>query len=342
MSEKYLICDFNNSYVREPVIRKMNNGTLICLLLTGGPYEPHNENVTKITKSYDNGKTWTKPEVLFSHPSRAAWSTELFVEDERSTIFLQTYNADSYYHELQSYASYSCDNGESWSEPISLPNGLNGVSIRQGITLSNSEHLFPLYYGEVRKDWKWENSKNNNKNIDHDNFVFCCGVALSKDKGKTFERYGYIKSKKCLWEPNCVELEPGHIIMFMRSNNSAFLGISHSFDYGRTWSEFKETSIPNPNTKVTLVKVKNLILLINNFNDKMGMNNRNHLQIHLSDDLCNTWKKVIKLEDDEECYFYPHAFYDETEKMLYVAYENAKQCYLKKITLEELSIKETR
>ena len=146
--EKNLVCDFKESYGREPIIRKTKNGTLICVCLSGGNWDPENENVVEIMKSYDNGKTWSKPEILFSHHSRGVWASEMFVDDEKVVLFIQTYNAECYYRELQSFYSISKDDGTTWSEPKSLPSGLNGVSIRQGIIMSNGNYLFPLYYGE--------------------------------------------------------------------------------------------------------------------------------------------------------------------------------------------------
>ena len=71
--ERYLIADFSKyafsgkKYGREPVIAVMPNGTLVCVMLTGGPTEPHNDNVAVISKSYDSGKMWDKLKLLFRH-----------------------------------------------------------------------------------------------------------------------------------------------------------------------------------------------------------------------------------------------------------------------------------
>ena len=328
--EKYLIYDFKDDYGREPIIRKTKNGVLLCVCLSGGTWDPQNANVVKIQRSYDDGKSWSEPQILFSHHSRGVWASEMFLYEDKIMLAIQTYNAECYYRELQSFYSISTDDGESWSEPLSYPNGINGISIRQGIKLSNNNFLFPMYYGEVVNNFDWEYVKDW-----HDNLNFCCGVAITEDKGQTFQRYGYIKSEKCLWEPNCIEVEEGHIIMYMRNNNAPYLGISHSYDYGKSWTEFKQTDIPNPNTKVTLVKANDLILLISNFNNVMGFKNRTHLQIWISKDGENFYK-TIKLEEDEKQFFYPHAFFDEEKQLLYVAYENSKQFWLQKIPFKEL------
>ena len=79
----------------------------------------------------------------------------------------------------------SVDDGKTWSEPVSLPNGINGVSVRQGIVLSNNNYLFPIYYGEVVNSFDWKNVTNWD-----DCFKFCCGVMISDDELKSYKRYG--------------------------------------------------------------------------------------------------------------------------------------------------------
>ena len=74
--------DTQGQFAREPVLRRMADGSLVCLFLTGGPTEPHNDNHVVISRSLDDGCTWSVPEPLFSHRGRAVWATELFVPPE--------------------------------------------------------------------------------------------------------------------------------------------------------------------------------------------------------------------------------------------------------------------
>lgn len=329
--QRYLIHEFQ-TYAREPILRRMPDGSLICLFLTGGPTEPHNENVAMASRSYDGGQTWTQPEVLFSHARRGVWCTELFAECDPPFIAVHTYNAESWYRELQTFISYSFDGGETWQEPSSFPCGLNGVSLRQGIVLSSGEWLFPLYRQEVRTGFDWPEDILTTKP------GFLCGVAVSSDEGMSFQRYGALRSDEGvpLWEPNCAELENGHIVMLMRAQK--YLYVSESFDYGRTWSDPRETRIPNANTKLTLLKVRGQILLISNFAADPSWEGRTHLEIWISDDFMRTWKKKLPIMPPEERWFYPHAFADEWENMLYVACENGKRHELIKIPFDELGL----
>ncbi|MBE6767347.1 MAG: exo-alpha-sialidase [Ruminococcaceae bacterium] len=325
--EKYQIARYD-TYAREPIIRKTKDGTLICLSLSGGEREPDNQNVVLITKSYDNGRTWSKPEILFSHQKRGCWATELFCDGMRDFAVVHTYNAATWYKELQTFHAFCDESGEHWTEPVTM-RGITNCSVRQGITMSNGEILFPVYWQETRSGFAYKSDFD----IDGAKYPFVSGVAISADHGETFGRYGYIASDVSLWEPNAVEVEDGHIILYCRTCQG-YLCISESFDYGRNWSAGRLSDIPNADTKVTVLKVNGHILMINNFNT---FPERNNLCIYKSED-GKTFEKIVNVEEPSARFFYPHAFADEREHVLYVAYENTKEHWLKTYTFEELGV----
>lgn len=330
--EKYTIASFE-TYAREPILRRMRDGSLICTFLTGGATEPHNDNVVAISRSEDDGVTWSEPKVLFSHNNRGCWCTEVFADCEMPFAVIQTYNAPSFYRELQTFCAFCDKSGNNWSEPVSFRGTINGCSVRQGIRLSNGDILFPVYWQEVIRNFDWPDKENC---LDNQSWPFVSGVAISHNNGISYTRYGDIRADVSLWEPNAVEVEDGHIIMYCRSNQSE-LFISESFDYGKTWSKPALSGIPNPDTKVTILKVRGQILMINNFGRKVGWDNRFNLCIYKSKDGKN-FEKVVPVDDENERFFYPHAFADDEKEKLYVAYENAKDHWLKIFTYEELGI----
>lgn len=328
--EKYSIATFE-TYAREPVLRRMKDGSLVCTFLTGGKEEPTNDNVIAISRSKDDGITWSKPEVLFSHDNRGCWCTEIFTECEKPFAVVHTYNGPSQYRELQTFRSYCDESGENWTEPTGFRGTINGCSVRQGIRLSNGDILFPVYWQAVHGVFNWPDKE---KGWDIQNWPFVSGVAISHDNGESFTRYGYISCDTSLWEPNVTEAEPGHIIIYCRSNKSE-LFISESFDYGKNWSAPVLSGIPNPDTKVTILKVRGQILMINNFEHEFSK--RTNLCIYKSKD-GKSFEKLINIEDENEIYFYPHAFADDEKEKLYVAYENGKQHWLKIYTYAELGL----
>ena len=332
--ENQLIASYQ-PFAREPFIRRLKDGRLVCFALTGGETEPDNRNVVSMTESIDNGSTWGEPKTLFSHPKRGCWATEIFTEGKEDVAFIHTYNEDSWYLELQTFFSVYDKHTHLWSEPIGVKGDVNGCSFRQGFLLSNGDYFFPIYWQQVKGAF----TKTADKNYDSKNYPFVCGAAISCDKGDTYHRFGYISSDVTLWEPNAIEIENGHLIMYCRSDKP-YLFISESFDYGRTWSKGYFSDIPNPNTKPTLVKVNGWILLINNFNDntdKDGWLNRKNLCIYKSRDGKN-FEKVVNIGKEEDILFYPHAFADCEQRVLYLVCENAKEHYLKKYSFKELGV----
>lgn len=346
--QKYLIADFDSEneltdfysdeanvrFAREPVLAIMPDGSLVCTFLTGGKTEPHNGNVIVIKKSRDGGKSWSDSEIVLKHNHYGLWSTEIFTDCENPYMVVSMYNANFPFKAIQTFISYTYDNGDSWQTPVCAEPARFNTSIRKGIRLSNRDILFPLYYTMPYECFNWDKSNFYGKGW-WDGCYHECSVAISTDNGFNFERYGRInKDKKGLWEPACVEVEEGHIIMFIREDKTGFMGRCDSFDYGRTWGEYALTDIPNPGSKVAVEKINGKVIMVSNF----APEKRDHLQLWLSDDNCKTFVKKLSLDDDDAFLCYPHTAVDYENKLLYVAYENYHQHYLNVYSFEELGL----
>lgn len=348
--KKYLVADFskrdnpdkgltdfyrnpeNRPFAREPVLALMPDGSLICVFLSGGQTEPDNRNVVLFKKSNDQGKSWTDTKVLFSHSFQGLWSTEIFTGFDRVTMFITMYNADYPSKALQNYVSYSDDCGETWSYPVSVDHMLQSASIRRGITLSNGEVLFPLYFQISHHCFDW-NKEDYYNSTWWDGIHSECSVAITSDGGESYQRFGTIKDgTDILWEPNCIELENGHILMYIRTQNKGKLALSESYDYGRSWSKPQLTDIDHPGSKVTLFKIKNKICMINNY----CCDKRTHLQLRVSYDNCNTWEKIMPMDDSDAFFCYPHVAVDHNNEKIYIIYENYSQHYLNVLSFDEI------
>lgn len=329
------------SYGREPVLRRMPDGSLICLIYSGGIKEPHGDNVALITRSNDDGETWSKPEVMFSHDSRAVWPTEVFTEGDRVFAIIHTFEVGGWYTELQAYMSYTDDSGKTWSEPVSVKGCPNNIAVRQGKVLSNGNWLFPVYWQEEEGGWNWK-SKGKLFRGNEEKWFFRSGVIISSDKGDTFTLHGYLKNDNQMWEPEFIELEPNHLLMYLRSGTGV-LWKSESFDCGITWSPAEPSDIPNPGTKFVMLKINDKVILINN-TDQGG--SRCNLELWTSNDNCKSWdNKIIlakysgnrqEVDFDKEYHkvpwiCYPHAFADEKQKIIYIACDSVDKHYLLKV-----------
>ncbi|MCP4643651.1 MAG: exo-alpha-sialidase [bacterium] len=324
-------------YGREPILRRMPDGSLACLIYSGGPSEPHDDNVTLITRSADDGTTWTPPEVLFSHKTRGVWSTELFTGGPDPCIFVHTFDAASHYAELRAYRSFTRDNGKTWSEPVSVPGGVNGVSVRQGIVLSDGTWVFPCYWQEVLGQWDWE-KKGKEYGGHHGSWRFVSGVLRSADQGKSFTLHGNLRAGTNLWEPAVVEIAPNRIVMLLRADGAGAFYRAESNDGGRTWSAPELSDIPDPGAKMCLVRAGDAVVLLHNPNPNAGWQNRNVLSLWVSRDGCKTWPTKLDLgrvRSEGRVLCYPHAFADTEQRLLYIACDGVFEHYLLKVPFDD-------
>lgn len=326
--EKHNITEFD-IHGREPILAMMPDRSLICTFLTGGAIEPENANCVEVTRSFDGGATWTPREILFDHPTNGVWCTDIFTGGEHPMAAVHLYNSTSQYRELQTLCSFTTDSGRTWSKPTSMRGTVNNCSLRQGFVLSNGDFLIPLYWQEATDNFDKSFCQ---PNPSPSGWLFRSGIGISSDRGATWQRFGYFAADTQLWEPNAVEVEPGHVILCCRSQ-TGYLFRTESFDYGRTWSELERTDIPNSDSKFHLFKLRGKILLIGN----TVTAGRTGLAIRISDD-GKSFTKLIDIEPAEERWFYPHACADEEKEILYIAYENAKQHRLVKYSFAELGL----
>jgi predicted neuraminidase len=319
-------------YGREPLLRRMPDGSLICLISTGGPTEPHDDNVIAATRSYDDGVTWSKPEVLFDHQTRGVWAFELFAEQGDPCIFVHTYDAASHYLELKTFRSWSKDSGRTWSEPVSVPGGVGNVSVRQGIVLASGDWVFPVYWQETLGRWNWQKKGKEKGGRVTATWRFVTGVLRSEDAGQSFRLCGNVRADFDLWEPNAVEVAPNRLVMLIRQTGAPAPGVlyrSDSADGGLSWSAPRRTNIPDPSAKLTLLKLGDAVILLHNANSER----RTPLSLWVSHDGCETWPVQLDLaahtQGGKICY--PHAFVDHEKELLYVACDAYQAFYLLKV-----------
>ncbi|MFA9478094.1 exo-alpha-sialidase [Phycisphaerales bacterium AB-hyl4] len=329
---------------REPVLRRMQDGSLLCFHYTGGPWEPHDENCIVRTISLDDGKTWSQPEVIFNHPRRATWGPELFAEDGKVMAFVHTFNTDRWYGEMKTFLAISSDSGRTFTEPSMMPGPSGNVVMRRTIVLSNGDWLTPCYWQEHLSGFTNEFTREGFSQGGE--WRFRVGVVRANNQDwKTANVVGRLENEHCdLWEPNAVEIAPGHIVMFMRASGTGVLYRAESLDYGRSWSEAVPTDIPNADTKITLLKIRNKTILLNNPTSR----GRSRIELWVSDDGCENWAtriEVARLKTQgragvNEHYIpamvcYPDGFVDEAQESIYVAFEDGACHYMAKIPLAD-------
>lgn len=180
----------------------------------------------------------------------------------------------------------SKDNGNTWSEPVKLPDGVLGPIKNKPVELPDGTILCPTSTESVAKPSAWR-----------------VHFEVTKDKGKTFKT----AAPSAPGEPPIDAIQPS--VLFLGGKELLALGRSRqgqifqvkSSDLGETWGPMSLTSLPNPNSGTDAVTMKDgLHVLIYNHTKK----GRSPLNVAVSKDGV-TWKAALVLESEHGEYSYP-------------------------------------
>jgi hypothetical protein len=247
-----------NKMVCDTTLRQLPDGSWILFILAGGDTEPSPLNYTGVTRSHDQGKTWSKLErfdVGFPREGKTIGQgpTELMIRNGRATLFFGTHSKH-WANDWRSWFLTSDDSFKTWSKPHEVPGRLKERTfIRNHIVARDGRIIIPFqhYIGPEAEQSKppLERKFTNPRN----------GVIMSSDGGKTWTEHGNIRlTTNDLYfgwaENNLAELSDGRIAMIIRADRlGGVLYYAESADGGRTWPEFaRKTDIPNPGSKATL------------------------------------------------------------------------------------------
>lgn len=336
-------------FLRGPKLARLPDGRWICMMLTGGPTEPHPENVAMAAIGEADAKTWGKPKLLFRSNKRRCVPATYFDADGKFGVFVQTLIPDSYNLELRIHLSWYDSQKDSWSVPALLRGcppvrpmdrlvASDGAFVCPSFWVEGCDQLRPGDLGEEppqwSSDWDLAPAKREYRHV--------CGLLISRDQGETFQVRGYISHPEVnLWEPTLVELTPGHFVMYMRAEGSGFLYRSESLDGGETWSPAEATDIINPSTKPAFLKIGDSILLFHNPNPGIGFYKRKQLEVWVSHDGLKTWQAKIPIANSSRsdrpiCYPDPVYLPESHEIMLLL--DTARKAYLQRIPCEDLGV----
>ncbi len=189
----------------------------------------------------------------------------------------------------------SKDGGRSWSAPERLPNGILGpikdkpVQLSDGTILCGSSTEFSGW--RVHMEW-------------------------TTDLGKSWHKTESLNdtSKFQIIQPTILVHSKNDIQILCRSKEGVITE-SWSKDEGRTWSKMRATELPNPNSGIDAVMLKNGISLLvyNNTKEK-----RTPLNVAVSKDGKN-WKDVLVLENQPGEYSYP-AVIQTSDGLVHITY----------------------
>jgi hypothetical protein len=235
-------------------------------------------------RSRDGGRTWDEKTTLVDNDGGCNVMEVNFLrlKDGRLTLFYCQKNSES--ADCRVMQRTSADDGRTWSaatqlSPVGKYTGLtNGRAIR-------------LRSGRILLE-AWEGGDS-----------YCC---LSDDEGATWRDSQRVRPAKgeC-WEPACVELKDGRVLMLLRTQLGGQYK-SLSTDGGETWTVPVPTALVGTAAPVAVSRVPTTGDLLAIWNHNPGAGKRNPLTAAVSTDEGETWTRFRNLEDaPDDAWAYP-------------------------------------
>jgi len=319
-----------NSMVCDTTLRQLPDGSWILFMLAGGDTEPSPKNYTGITRSTDQGKTWSPLEpfnVGFPREGKTIGQgpTELMIRGGRCTLFFSTHS-NHWKDDWKSWLMISDDSCRTWTGPQPVPGRLHDRTfVRNHIVTRDGRILVPFqhYVGPEADSSKppLGRALTNPRN----------GVLMSADGGKTWTEHGDVRltenDRYFGWaENNLFETSDGRIAMIIRADGrGGMLYYAESPDGGRTWPRLAtKTTIPNPGSKATLYALGgDTVALLHNPNPA----HRSPLALWISFDGLKTWpyRRVLvpqSCDGPKGRLNYPDGFVSKDRQWLHFAFDD--------------------
>jgi predicted neuraminidase len=238
--------------------------------------------------------SWSEPSRIVTEPGTPTYNPVLF-RTSNNLLWLFYKFGPSPTSWTGGYLT-STDDGKTWACPVHLPAGLYGPIKNKPVILSDGTILAGT---SVESYHSWS-----------------CWVERSTDNGRTWTRHGPIVVpgvERGIIQPTIVPLSSHRLRMFVRATEQiGQICYSDSPDGGLSWTAAKLTSLPNPNSGIDAIKLKdNRLLLVYN----RSRTERTPLNVALSEDDGLTWKDFLTLESGPGEYSYPAVIQTSDERV---------------------------
>ena len=275
--------------------------------------------------SRDLGRTWEQPMALQLHSAGAVWSPvvhgdktgRLWLFYSESTRCMRTSKVvntwapggDIRIISLANTKSLSAGVLEPGDQPLwTLPRTILKQEDEDGVPKVIANKLTVLSTGTwVLPYWREAPEDGPCSELRAQPSAGRSGVLLSSDSGRTWNAFGSVGSPSTsLIEPSVVELRSGALLMLLRSSTGCVYR-STSTDGGRTWSLAEPTRLPNPNSKLHIMRLEpagHLVMAFNNHRHagadygKSCLACRTNMNLAVSTDDGINWRRISIIDDE--------------------------------------------
>lgn len=270
----------------------------------GGTKEKHPDVGIWVSR-YENGR-WTTPVEVANgveSPSKRYPTWNPVLHQPKNGPLLLFYKVGPSPSTWWGMLTTSTDGGRSWSKPVRLPDGIAGPIKNKAVELSNGDLLCPSSTED--KGWRVHFER-------------------TPDLGRTWSRTEPINDGKefGVIQPTVFFHKGGRLQALFRSRQGVVVE-SWSSDQGKSWGKLTATSLPNPNSGIDGVTLKDgrHLLVYNHVVTPAGKwGDRAPLNVAVSED-GKIWKAALVLEPGppEAEYSYP-AVIQTSDGLVHITY----------------------
>lgn len=259
--------------------------------------------------SSDGGRTWSEKRTLIENDGGCNVMEVNFLRLKSGAIALFYCQKNSEEKDCRVMMRTSEDEGKTWgaAKQMSPAGKYTGLTNGRCIRLRSGRILLEA----------WEGGDS-----------YCC---LSDDEGATWHDGKRVKpSGGDCYEPACIELKDGRVMMMMRTGiGGQYKSISS--DGGETWSEPVATALVGTAAPVSLSRMPTSGAILAIWNHNPGGKNRNPLTAAVSKDEGETWQDFRNVEDAAgDAWAYPAVTWvGENALVTYFNYTGGLSLYLR-------------
>ena len=255
------------------------------------------------------GGTWSPPQAMTAFTEVPCWNPVLF-RDAANRVWL-FFKVGPDEESWVGACRTSDDGGRNWGAVHYLPAGLLGpiknkpILLPDGTILCGTSREAGMRRPETQEEpyWSWAS-----------------WVERSEDGGKSWTIHGpivYPGEPYGVIQPTLWVAASGEIRMLLRATRKiGFICESTSSDGGKTWTPARATPLPNPDSGIDAVKMRDgRVALVYNHSQTA----RSPLNLALSSDDGQTWGAPLVLEDGPGEFSYP-AIIQSADGKLHITY----------------------
>lgn len=281
-------------YKHPACLTELDNGDLY-LVYYGGGGEYADATAVFGSRKRKGEARWSPPLKIAGDPFRSLGNAVVWQAPDGVVWLFYVVRYGDTWSTSRIQVKISRDRAATWSDASLLALEAGMMVRNRPIVLSSGEYLLPVYH-ETGEDREIVGPESTSRFLRFD------------PKTRRWSESGMIKSAKGNIQPAVVELSPGHLLALCRRGGGygpvtdGYIVKSESRDGGRTWSEGRDSKLPNPNSAVDMIKLRsgNLLLVYNH-----SMTARTPLRAVLSTDGGKTWTRTLDLATGKNSFAYP-------------------------------------